>query len=39
MTRPQIITSPSGEELVVLPRGEYEEFVDALPGATHARPT
>ena len=30
MTRPQIITSPSGEELVVLPRSEYEDLVDAL---------
>jgi DNA-binding XRE family transcriptional regulator len=27
---PQIITSPSGEELVVLPRREYEGLVDAL---------
>jgi len=30
MTRPQIITSPSGEELVVVPRSEYEDLVDAL---------
>jgi DNA-binding XRE family transcriptional regulator len=30
MGRPQIITSPSGEELVVLPRGDYEDLVDAL---------
>ena len=30
MTKPQIITSPSGEELVVLPRSEYEDLVDAL---------
>jgi hypothetical protein len=30
MGKPQIITSPSGEELVVLPRGDYEELVDAL---------
>ena len=27
---PQIITSPSGEELVVLPRQDYEDLVDAL---------
>jgi DNA-binding XRE family transcriptional regulator len=30
MGRPQIIRSPSGEELVVLPRGDYEDLVDAL---------
>ena len=30
MGKPQIITSPSGEELVVLPRGDYEDLVDAL---------
>lgn len=30
MGRPQIITSPSGEELVVLPRSDYEDLVDAL---------
>jgi DNA-binding XRE family transcriptional regulator len=30
MGKPQIITSPSGEELVVLPRGDYENLVDAL---------
>src|SRR5215469_1248530 len=30
MTKPQIITSPSGEELVVLPRTDYEDLVDAL---------
>src|SRR5438105_12011102 len=30
MRRPRIITSPSGEELVVLPRGDYEDLVDAL---------
>ena len=30
MTKPQIITSPSGEELVVVPRSEYEDLVDAL---------
>jgi DNA-binding XRE family transcriptional regulator len=28
--KPQIITSPSGEELVVLPRSDYEDLVDAL---------
>ena len=28
MGKPQIITSPSGEELVVLPRREYEDLVD-----------
>lgn len=30
MGKPQIITAPSGEELVVLPRGDYEELIDAL---------
>jgi DNA-binding XRE family transcriptional regulator len=30
MRRPQIITSPSGEELVVLPRDDYEDLVDEL---------
>lgn len=30
MGSPQIITSPSGEELVVLPRQDYEDLVDAL---------
>ncbi len=30
MANPQIITSPSGEELVVLPRRDYEDLVDAL---------
>jgi DNA-binding XRE family transcriptional regulator len=30
MGKPQLITSPSGEELVVLPRGDYEDLVDAL---------
>lgn len=30
MGSPQIITSPSGEELVVLPRRDYEDLVDAL---------
>src|SRR5713101_8552985 len=30
MQKPQIITSPSGEELVVLPRRDYEDLVDAL---------
>ena len=29
MGRPQIITSPSGEELVVVPRRDYEDLVDA----------
>jgi DNA-binding XRE family transcriptional regulator len=28
MDKPQIITSPSGEELVVLPRRDYEDLVD-----------
>ena len=28
MTKPQIITSPSGEELVVLPRSDYEDLFD-----------
>jgi DNA-binding XRE family transcriptional regulator len=30
MAKPQIITSPSGEELVVLPRRDYEDLVDDL---------
>ena len=30
MGRAQIITSPSGEEPVVLPRRDYEDLVDAL---------
>jgi DNA-binding XRE family transcriptional regulator len=30
MGKAQIITSPSGEELVVLPRRDYEDLVDAL---------
>jgi DNA-binding XRE family transcriptional regulator len=30
MGKPQIITSPSGEELVVLPRRDYEDLIDAL---------
>jgi DNA-binding XRE family transcriptional regulator len=30
MGKPQIITSPSGEELVVVPRRDYEDLVDAL---------
>jgi DNA-binding XRE family transcriptional regulator len=30
MGKPQIITSPSGEELVVLPRGDYEDLIDTL---------
>jgi DNA-binding XRE family transcriptional regulator len=30
MGKPQIITSPSGEELVVLPRSDYEDLVDEL---------
>lgn len=30
MGRLQIITSPSGEELVVLPRNDYDDLVDAL---------
>jgi len=28
MGKPQIITSPSGEELVVVPRRDYEDLVD-----------
>ena len=28
MSRPQIIRTPSGEELVVLPRAEYEALVE-----------
>lgn len=34
MATPQIITSPSGEELVVLPRRDYEDLVDALAART-----
>jgi DNA-binding XRE family transcriptional regulator len=30
MGKPQIITSPSGEELVVLPRRDYEDLIDTL---------
>src|SRR5262249_37618801 len=30
MGKPQIIRSPSGDELVVLPRSDYEDLVDAL---------
>ncbi len=30
MGKPQIITSPSGEELVVLPRSDYEDLIDEL---------
>lgn len=30
MGKPQIITSPSGEEMVVVPRRDYEDLVDAL---------
>lgn len=30
MTKPQIIRSPSGDELVVLPREEYERLLAAL---------
>jgi DNA-binding XRE family transcriptional regulator len=29
MGKPQIITSPSGEELVVVPRSDYEDLVDS----------
>ncbi len=29
MNKPQIIQSPSGEEMVVLPRADYEALVDA----------
>jgi DNA-binding XRE family transcriptional regulator len=34
MTKPQIITSPSGEELVVLSRRDYEDLVDMLVART-----
>jgi DNA-binding XRE family transcriptional regulator len=30
MAKPQIITTPSGEEMVVLPRRNYEDLMDAL---------
>jgi DNA-binding XRE family transcriptional regulator len=30
MGKPQIITSPSGEEMIVVPRRDYEDLVDAL---------
>jgi DNA-binding XRE family transcriptional regulator len=30
IAKPQIITAPSGEELVVLPRADYEDLIDAL---------
>jgi DNA-binding XRE family transcriptional regulator len=29
MGKPQIITSPSGDELIVVPRRDYEDLVDA----------
>jgi hypothetical protein len=32
MGKPQIITSPSGEELIVVPRRDYEDLVDAAGG-------
>ena len=31
--KPQILTSPSGDELVVLPRAEYEALVQAAQGS------
>ena len=34
MGKLQIITSPAGEELVVLPRQDYEDLVDALASIT-----
>ncbi len=33
MTKPQTITTPSGEELVVLPRGDYDALVRAASEA------
>jgi len=33
MTKPQTITTPSGEELVVLPRSDYEALVQAAAEA------
>jgi DNA-binding XRE family transcriptional regulator len=33
----QIITTPKGEELVLLPRGEYERLLAAIERAEHAR--
>ncbi len=30
MSAPQVIRTPNGEELVVLPRAEYEALVDRL---------
>jgi len=30
MTKPQIITSPAGDELIVIPRQDYEDLVDTL---------
>jgi DNA-binding XRE family transcriptional regulator len=30
MGKPQIIVSPSGEEIVVLPRRDYDDLVDSL---------
>lgn len=32
MGKPQIITSPSGEELVVVPRRDYEDLLDTAVG-------
>jgi hypothetical protein len=34
MAKAQIITSPSGDELVVLRRRDYEDLVDALAADT-----
>jgi DNA-binding XRE family transcriptional regulator len=37
MRKPQIITSPSGEELVMLPHSDYEDLVDARRQARSIR--
>ena len=34
---PQTITSPSGEEMVVLPRAEYDRLIEAATDAEDAR--
>lgn len=40
MGRTQIITSPAGEELIVLPRQDYDDLVDALAASkAHASVT
>ncbi len=37
MTKPEIITSPSGDRLAVIPLAEYERLLAAVEDATDAR--